>query len=95
MRVNFEIGRRIVEEEQRGNKLDEQSHYSESDLESAIISKIEITLPPDANIHAAKYQLYLPSKDELQQQLNEWLAESQTEVGNTQPNNNVLNSKDR
>jgi predicted nuclease of restriction endonuclease-like (RecB) superfamily len=37
---------------------------------------VEITLPPDANIHAAEYQLYLPSKAELQQQLNEWLAEN-------------------
>lgn len=41
---------------------------------------VEITLPPDANIHAAEYQLYLPSKAELQQQLNEWLAESTTEL---------------
>ena len=40
---------------------------------------VEITLPPDANIHAAEYQLYLPSKAELQQQLNEWLAESVTD----------------
>lgn len=37
---------------------------------------VEITLPPDANIHAAEYQLYLPSKAELQQRLNEWTAES-------------------
>lgn len=33
---------------------------------------VEITLPPDANIHASEYQLYLPSKAELQQQLKEW-----------------------
>jgi hypothetical protein len=33
---------------------------------------VEITLPKDANIHAAEYQLYLPSKEELQQRLNEW-----------------------
>lgn len=37
---------------------------------------VEITLPPDANIHASEYQLYLPSKAELQQQLNECLLES-------------------
>lgn len=30
---------------------------------------VEITLPKDANIHAREYQLYLPSKGELQQKL--------------------------
>ncbi|MDF7806067.1 PDDEXK nuclease domain-containing protein [Pontiellaceae bacterium B12219] len=30
---------------------------------------VELTLPEDANIYASKYQLYLPSKEELQQQL--------------------------
>ena len=34
---------------------------------------VEITLPKDANIHAREYQLYLPSKDELQQKLMEWI----------------------
>jgi predicted nuclease of restriction endonuclease-like (RecB) superfamily len=33
---------------------------------------VEITLPKDANIHAREYQLYLPSKDELRQKLEEW-----------------------
>ena len=33
---------------------------------------VEITLPKEANIHAREYQLYLPSKDELQQKLLEW-----------------------
>ena len=33
---------------------------------------VEITLPKDANIHAREYQLYLPSKEELQQKLAEW-----------------------
>lgn len=33
---------------------------------------VEITLPADANIHAQAYQLYLPSKDELQMKLREW-----------------------
>ena len=33
---------------------------------------VEITLPKDANIHAREYQLYLPSKEVLQQKLNEW-----------------------
>ena len=30
---------------------------------------VEITLPKDANIHAREYQLYLPSKEELQRKL--------------------------
>ena len=33
---------------------------------------VEITLPKDTNIHAREYQLYLPSKEELQQKLVEW-----------------------
>jgi predicted nuclease of restriction endonuclease-like (RecB) superfamily len=36
---------------------------------------VEITLPKDANIHAREYQLYLPSKQELQQKLLEWIGE--------------------
>jgi predicted nuclease of restriction endonuclease-like (RecB) superfamily len=36
---------------------------------------VEITLPKDANIHAREYQLYLPSKEELQQKLVEWMGE--------------------
>lgn len=32
---------------------------------------VEITLPKDANIHASQYQLYLPSKEELQHQLQQ------------------------
>jgi predicted nuclease of restriction endonuclease-like (RecB) superfamily len=34
---------------------------------------VEITLPKGANIHAREYQLYLPSKDELQRKLMEWI----------------------
>jgi len=33
---------------------------------------VEITLPKGANIHAREYQLYLPSKEELQRKLVEW-----------------------
>ena len=33
---------------------------------------VEITLPKEANIHASEYQLYLPSKEVLQQKLMEW-----------------------
>jgi predicted nuclease of restriction endonuclease-like (RecB) superfamily len=36
---------------------------------------VEITLPKDANIHAREYQLYLPSKEELQHKLEEWVIE--------------------
>jgi len=32
---------------------------------------VELTLPKDANIYASKYQLYLPSKEELKKQLEE------------------------
>ena len=35
---------------------------------------VELTLPKDANIHAHKYQLYLPSKELLKQKLIEWTA---------------------
>ncbi len=35
---------------------------------------VEITLPKDANIHAREYQLYLPSKEELQRKLVEWIG---------------------
>jgi predicted nuclease of restriction endonuclease-like (RecB) superfamily len=34
---------------------------------------VEITLPKNANIHAREYQLYLPSKGELQQKLLGWM----------------------
>ena len=37
---------------------------------------VEITLPKDANIHAREYQLYLPSKEELQRKLVEWAGDS-------------------
>ena len=36
---------------------------------------VEITLPRGANIHAREYQLYLPSKEELQHKLQEWAEE--------------------
>ena len=38
---------------------------------------VEITLPKDANIHASEYQLYLPSKEELQRKLIEWGNEAE------------------
>ena len=39
---------------------------------------VEITLPSDANVHAGEYQLYLPSKEELQQKLIEWMEDQDT-----------------
>ena len=38
-------------------------------------SLVEITLPKDANIHAPKYQTFLPDKEELKRQLQEAEAE--------------------
>jgi hypothetical protein len=35
---------------------------------------VEITLPKDANIHAREYLLYLPSKQDLQRKLTEWMS---------------------
>jgi len=40
---------------------------------------VEITLPKGANIHAREYQLYLPSKEELRQKLQEWAGEAGNE----------------
>ena len=36
---------------------------------------VELTLPKDANIYAARYELYLPDKKLLQKKLEQWLAE--------------------
>ena len=40
---------------------------------------VEITLPKEANIYAAQYQLYLPSKEELKQKLLDWIAEQEAQ----------------
>ena len=42
-------------------------------------SVVEITLPEGANIHAAKYQTYLPDKAALKAQLDE--AQQEWEAG--------------
>ncbi len=34
---------------------------------------VELTLPPEANIHAREYSLYLPSKELLRQKLMDWI----------------------
>lgn len=36
---------------------------------------VELTLPQDTNIYASQYQLYLPSKEELQQKLRDWTSD--------------------
>lgn len=41
---------------------------------------VELTLPRDANIHAAEYQLYLPDKQLLQQKLEEWIIEIESHI---------------
>ena len=38
-------------------------------------SMVELTLPPDSNIFASKYQLYLPDKKLIQDKLGEWVKE--------------------
>jgi predicted nuclease of restriction endonuclease-like (RecB) superfamily len=38
---------------------------------------VELTLPPDANIHAKEYKLYLPSKELLRKKLLEWIRENE------------------
>ena len=38
-------------------------------------SLVELTLPEDANIYAAKYKLYLPDMKLLQEKLRQWLEE--------------------
>lgn len=37
---------------------------------------VELTLPPDANIHAREYSLFLPSKELLRQKLMDWWGRS-------------------
>jgi len=39
---------------------------------------IKLTLPKNANIFASRYQLYLPSKEELRQHLIEWTRDAET-----------------
>lgn len=42
---------------------------------------VELTLPADANIHAREYNLYLPSREVLQQKLTEWVREQEVVYG--------------
>lgn len=45
---------------------------------------VELTLPRDANVFAAKYQLYLPSKEELKAQLEKVEADLASGEWNTE-----------
>ena len=40
-------------------------------------SLVELTLPPDSNIHAREYQTYLPSKEVLKERLDTWVREAE------------------
>ena len=40
-------------------------------------SLVELTLPPDSNIHAREYQTYLPSKEVLKERLDTWAREAE------------------
>ncbi|EOS71805.1 hypothetical protein C818_00298 [Lachnospiraceae bacterium MD308] len=40
---------------------------------------VKLTLPPDANIYASEYKLYLPDKKLLQDKLRQWIEEA-TEI---------------
>jgi predicted nuclease of restriction endonuclease-like (RecB) superfamily len=42
---------------------------------------VELTLPANANIHAAQYALYLPDKTLVQNKLKEWIDEYSSEKG--------------
>jgi len=42
---------------------------------------VELTLPQGTNIYASRYQLYLPSKEELRQRLLEWAEEVEESDG--------------
>jgi hypothetical protein len=39
---------------------------------------VRLTLPPNANIHAREYELYLPSEQLLKKKLLEWSREEET-----------------
>lgn len=59
--------------------------YVKQDFEKATIgillckekndALVELTLPKDANVYAAAYQLYLPDKALLQAKVKEWIEE--------------------
>ena len=47
-------------------RIEHHTHHHHKSKNEAVV---ELTLPEDANIYASKYQLYLPSKQELAEQL--------------------------
>ncbi len=42
---------------------------------------VELTLPSDANVFASRYQLYLPSKEELKARLEQIASDLEKETG--------------
>ena len=54
---------------QLDSSLYERLALSRDKHEVRRLAVVELTLPEDANIYASKYQLYLPSKQELAEQL--------------------------
>ena len=54
-----------------GQAVPDQSSDARIALPEIQQALVELTLPRDSNIFASKYQLYLPSKDELKRQLEE------------------------
>ncbi len=57
-----------------------KAHFEEPTIGILLCRKrnqalVELTLPENANIHAAEYRLYLPDKMLLQEKLTQWLAE--------------------
>ncbi|MFA4848466.1 MAG: PDDEXK nuclease domain-containing protein [Methanoregula sp.] len=47
---------------------------------------VKLTLPENANIYASRYQLYLPSKEELKQKLIEWSETASDTIGSDRTN---------
>ena len=46
---------------------------------------VEMTLPEDANVYASEYKLYLPDKKLLQEKLNEWIEEFDSDEESFKP----------
>ncbi len=70
-RVSAKSESRQNEFQKIGPTVPDQSFREQSGLPEIQQTLVEVTLPRDSNIFASKYQLYLPSKDELKRQLEE------------------------
>jgi hypothetical protein len=60
-----------------GNSQEFFVPYWHTPLQKKKDAIVELTLPPNANIHAREYQLYLPSKEMLRQTLLDWMREQE------------------